>query len=637
MKKLLLILALTFSMTIILCFAISAETITVEDNGTVDIILGECVIENLNKQLPEPSRGFTYALNTETKTAKITSWANKNDVTLGRTFCIPSTVTYDGLVYTVTAFSAIGVANVTNNIVVTVAIPDTVTSIPNNAFDCCRAIKYVYIGKNVETIGEYCFRNAGFTASDTIDSVTGEAMGNIKDFIWQTTKITTLPRECFFHMDFEEGFTIKFAFENITTFGSACMAYNMHAFQTGHKFNKQLFLDSFDITKATSVASNAFDNAALSDRIIVRADQVNALRPYKLRGQGTAQPVKNNTFIVVGGATKSEAITLTEGIWIPNAWYWGGTPVHFNIVINGYVNAYDGTDGLENQNGYGHDVVDYFFESEDAFNHYLSTLDKTTNRVTTYTRYAKNTKGYFNVCTVVDGVHSYKAYNLKYTAAAEGVEESIEIVEYAQSSFSFGYPELVTILDDDCTASTVCMCCDMILAKGLEHNLNVTITYENGYLADGVKGSKCTNDGCLYCAEDITVKPLFVSRGYSTNGDSILQSFGVNLDALNEYKTTAGITNIEYGVLAGSVNKLGEVETVFDKYNNLISGVASVNYSDKKYDLFEMKIMGIKDEYKSYALYLCAYVIVDGKVTYLTNGAESDKISSSSYNEIVSE
>ena len=72
MKKLLLILALTFSMTIILCFAISAETITVEDNGTVDITLGECVIENLNKQLPEPSRGFTYALNTETKTAKIT-------------------------------------------------------------------------------------------------------------------------------------------------------------------------------------------------------------------------------------------------------------------------------------------------------------------------------------------------------------------------------------------------------------------------------------------------------------------------------------------------------------------------------------------------------------------------------------
>ena len=158
MKKLLLILTLAFSMTIMLCFAISAETITVVDDGTIDITLGECVIENLNKELPDPSRGFTYALDTEAKTAKITSWANKNDVTLGRTFCIPSTVTYDGSVYTVTAFSSIGVGNVNNYTLVTVAIPDTVTSIPNNAFDSCRAIKYVYIGKNVETIGEYCFR-----------------------------------------------------------------------------------------------------------------------------------------------------------------------------------------------------------------------------------------------------------------------------------------------------------------------------------------------------------------------------------------------------------------------------------------------------------------------------------------------
>lgn len=634
MKKALLMLALVATMMVMLCFVVSAETITVVDDGTTEITLGECIIEGLDKELPDPSRGFTYELNTENGTAKITNWANVADATLGREFCVPSTVTYGGNTYTVTNIFALGNPYSSNYTLVTVAIPDTVTSIPENAFCNFRALKYVYVGSGVQTIGSSCFCNAGFTADESIDSVTGEAKGNIRDFIWKTKSITTLSRQCFFHMDFETGYTIEFPFENITVYESNCLAYNQHAFQTGHKFNNQLFIDAFDITGATSVATDAFNNSVLGKVIVVRADQVNALNPLLLRGQGTAQPVKYCDFVIVGGETRETAITLPSSVWTANAWYWGSPQPHYNIIFKGYVNAYDGIDGLENQNGYGADVVDYFFESEEAFRHYVASIDSTTERVNTYTRYAKNTKGYFNVC--VNGAeHSFKAYNLTYTPVSEGVEENIEIVEYVQTSFAFGYPKNVVVLDDDCTASTLCWCCDTIFEKGIEHSLVAKITYAKGYLNDGEKTVKCVNEGCQYCKFPEITAPLFKCIGYSYFGDSILQGFAVNHKAMEDYRLNNAIGEIEYGVLAGSVKKVGT--TIFDKELNPVNGVIRVKYSGTSYDIFEMKIIGISDEYKTAELYLCAYAIIDGEVVYFNNGIESNEATAYTYNDIVLE
>lgn len=632
MKKTLLALAFVLLTMVMLCLVVSAETITVVDDGTTEITLGECIIEGLDKELPDPSKGFTYELNTENGTAKITKWANVADDTLGREFCVPSTVTYGGNTYTVTNIFALGNPYSSNYTLVTVAIPDTVTSIPENAFYNFRALKYVYVGSGVQTIGSSCFSNAGFTANDSIDSVTGEAKGNIRDFIWKTKSITTLSKECFFHMDFETGYTIEFPFENITVYESSCLAYNQHAFQTGHKFNNQLFLDAFDITGATSVATDAFNNSVLGKVIVVRADQLNALNPLLLRGQGTAQPVKYCDFVIVGGETRDTAVTLPSSVWTANAWYWGSPQPHYNIIFKGYVNAYDGIDGLENQNGYGADVVDYFFESEDAFRHYVASIDSTTERVNTYTRYAKNTKGYFNVC--VNGAeHSFKAYNLTYTPASEGVEESIEIVEYAQTSFAFGYPQQVTVLDDDCTPSTLCWCCDTVLVKGIEHTLKTTIKYENGYLSAGIRAAFCENDGCEYCKNSEETAPLFVNLGFSYGPDSILQGFVVNRDALSAYTQINGDKSVKYGVIVGSVNRIGEKETLFDNELNVIDGAHNVSFDDKEFDMFVMKVTGLEtDEYKSYELYLCAYVIEDGVVTYINNGTESKAISTISHN-----
>ena len=219
MKKLFLAIILVLSLAAVFTLAVSAGSIEVVDDGTVDITLGECVIDGLDTEIPEPSRGFTYLLDTDTQTAKITAWANYKDKELGAKFVTPSTIIYDGVSYTVNAFSRVvyatsnGTSSTSNsNYVLThVYVSDEITAIPKEAFAECRALEYVYVGKNVETIGAKSFYYAGFTAGSyyvtveetTTDPESGEEitttvtkrieeaggqMGGIKAFIWKTQK-----------------------------------------------------------------------------------------------------------------------------------------------------------------------------------------------------------------------------------------------------------------------------------------------------------------------------------------------------------------------------------------------------------------------------------------------------------------
>ena len=80
-----------------------------------------------------------------------------------------------------------------------------------------------------------------------------------------------------------------------------------------------------------------------------------------------------------------------------------------------------------------------------------------------------------------------------------------------------------------------------------------------------------------------------------------------------------------------------ESTTIFDKELNPVNGVIRVKYSGTSYDIFEMKIIGISDEYKTAELYLCAYAIIDGEVVYFNNGIESNEATAYTYNDIVLE
>ncbi len=96
--------------------------------------------------------GISYSVNTTNKTASVVS--NYYGVYSGN-IIIPETIIYDNTTYSVTsigedAFYKSGVTSVT--------IPNSVTSISENAFLDCHQLEFVTIGSSVTTIGEHAFR-----------------------------------------------------------------------------------------------------------------------------------------------------------------------------------------------------------------------------------------------------------------------------------------------------------------------------------------------------------------------------------------------------------------------------------------------------------------------------------------------
>ena len=96
--------------------------------------------------------GISYSVNTTNKTASVVS--NYYGAYSGN-IIIPETIIYDNTTYSVTsigedAFYKSGITSMT--------IPNSVTSISENAFLDCHQLEFVTIGNSVTTIGEHAFR-----------------------------------------------------------------------------------------------------------------------------------------------------------------------------------------------------------------------------------------------------------------------------------------------------------------------------------------------------------------------------------------------------------------------------------------------------------------------------------------------
>ncbi|MBQ7789204.1 MAG: leucine-rich repeat domain-containing protein [Clostridia bacterium] len=124
---------------------------------------------------------------------------------------------------------------------------------------------------------------------------------------------------------------------------------------------------------------------------------------------------------------------------------------------------------------------------------------------------------------------------------------------------------------------------------------------------------------------------IFTTTGYScdqVNGDAIMQNFGVDKEALKRYCELAEI-ELEYGLIAanGAINS-PDIDGVF------VNNVISIDFTNRSYDLMEMKIYGLKNGHQSTQLYCCAYIKVGNDIAYIDNGAVVDTPSTKSYNDI---
>ena len=169
-----------------------------------------------------------------------------------------------------------------------------------------------------------------------------------------------------------------------------------------------------------------------------------------------------------------------------------------------------------------------------------------------------------------------------------------------------------------------------------ERNYTVTSEHHN-YVED----SYC--DGtfwyyrtyCTRCGDTVEVDrlaPLFINKGYSYFGTSILQEFAVNRDLIDEYKAYLG--DIKFGVVAATVQSDGLIMNVDGTAIN--EKVKYVEYTEKEFDIFAMKVNGIGEgAYADTPIYVCAYLICNGEVKYLSNGKALTSADSICYNDLI--
>ena len=152
----------------------------------------------------------------------------------------------------------------------------------------------------------------------------------------------------------------------------------------------------------------------------------------------------------------------------------------------------------------------------------------------------------------------------------------------------------------------------------------------------------CTRKECAKAEIKETLNPLFGFMGFSKqeygNG-AVLQSFAVNNSILAKYTEVFG-SDLSFGVLV-AVDKL-DVENADEqsRFNGVLfengafkEKVVTVDFTDKVYDIFEMKLTGLGN-YQNASVYLCAYVVANGKINYLHNGSVSDTANTFTYNSI---
>ncbi len=141
----------------------------------------------------------------------------------------------------------------------------------------------------------------------------------------------------------------------------------------------------------------------------------------------------------------------------------------------------------------------------------------------------------------------------------------------------------------------------------------------------------CQCQTCKSVSEVENIGTIFTTTGYSydqVNGDAIMQNFGVDKEVLKKYYVLGG-AELSYGLIAanGTINS-PDVGGVF------LDDVATIDFTNRSYDLMEIKIYGLKNNHQATQLYCCAYIKVGNDIVYIDNGAVVDIPSTRSYNDL---
>ena len=131
-----------------------------------------------------------------------------------------------------------------------------------------------------------------------------------------------------------------------------------------------------------------------------------------------------------------------------------------------------------------------------------------------------------------------------------------------------------------------------------------------------------------------TLEPLFKSNGFASNASAMMQSFAVNKSLIEAYKPYLG--EIKFGLVAAYCGTGTDFDTTSGVLVNadgtgVNNKIAIVDFTEREYDIFEMRISGIDDSTKDKEFYICAYVIENGAVSYIHNNTTADNAEATTY------
>ena len=177
-------------------------------------------------------------------------------------------------------------------------------------------------------------------------------------------------------------------------------------------------------------------------------------------------------------------------------------------------------------------------------------------------------------------------------------------------------------------------CGVVALLENPEHSFGKMVSYGgksdvNYYLpitvCEACENCKTANGDAL------EINPLFTDKGYSVclDGVGITYKFGADIDAIKLYKQHVS-SDFEYGVVA-SKNEGTPLSVANGKAESLENTV-NVAMQATELGYFEIKVIGLSDEYLDTPIVCCGYVRENEAIYYLSEGLSSVSATGKTYN-----
>ncbi|MBO5356722.1 MAG: hypothetical protein J6A95_03045 [Clostridia bacterium] len=210
--------------------------------------------------------------------------------------------------------------------------------------------------------------------------------------------------------------------------------------------------------------------------------------------------------------------------------------------------------------------------------------------------------------------------NYSYDEYSSCLKNATGNVAYEKICYVYGHTPKEN--DNICTTDLLCESCNAVLEKANEsHTIKTTIEYLNGYINNGEKHEKCTNDGCVYDIVTPT-NPLIYFAGISTNKDStgICIKYAVNKDAIKEYRDLGN--TFKYGIVA-CIPQENSLEVINPDLTNA-SGYNTISAEmNDNYSAFDFVMRGFGKKHYEMAIVMCAFVSDGTNVDYINTSLVS--------------